>query len=542
MSKYNFKNLNGGLLMFFEPFLESFIPPVEEKAKQVCQVGWELETTGAEKAADALVALKTEYVKFFSDPKIYDQLLQWKMKGIEDPIVQRELDLLILRFKENMISEHLQKKIAQKECQITKKYATFRPVFNGKSLTENQIHEMLKSEQDISIRKKIWEHSKEVGSHLAPDIIAVVELRNEAARQLGYEDYFQMQLDLHEIDRAWLFSFLEKIEKNSQRAYDSLIAFLEEKLSERFSIGKEELYPWTWSDCFCQTDPISSKQLDALVQNEDLIQLSKDFYSSMGLDVSAILARSDLYEREKKNQHAFCVHIDRRGDVRTLNNLTQTLQWADTLLHELGHGVYEQEMDFSLPWLLREPPHMITTEAMALLAGSQVYERDFLKKFIHPSKNKKAMILEAENSRKRQQLIFSRWVMVMTYFEEELYRDPHQDLQKLWWDLVARYQKVKIPPHREGFQDWASKIHIGQAPVYYYSYLLGEVFASSLKALLRQQGGKVLWSSKSGRLLKEKLFSPANRYRWDILIEKVLGHPFSEEDWQKEFVGEPFTK
>jgi peptidyl-dipeptidase A len=524
--------------MFFEPFLDSFIPPVEEKAKQVNQATWILETTGSKDAADLLAQLKVEYLKFFSDPKIYDQLLSWKKLKRNDPILERQLTLLLLRFKENMIPDELREKIAKKESLIAQKYATFRPRFEEKPLTENQIRQTLKDEKDMALRKKVWEASKEIGSCLAPHIVELVDLRNEAAKHLGYKDYFQMQLNLQEVDEDWLFSFLEKVEKGSKRAYDELITFIEAKLQDRFEVGEEALFPWGWSDAFCQEDPLYSQELDQLVQDEDLVSMARNFYSSMGLRVDSILARSDLYERENKNQHAFCIHIDRNGDVRTLNNLTPSMRWADTLLHELGHGVYDQETDFSLPWLLREPPHMITTEAMALLMGSQVYSVDFLKKFVGASNGKEAAMKEAEKSRKRQQLIFSRWVMVMSYFERELYRNPHQDLQKLWWTLVERYQKVKAPYGREEKEDWASKFHIGLAPVYYYSYLLGEIFASSLKSLLKQQGQEVLWTQNTGQLLKEKLFAPANCYNWMELIERVLGHPFSEEDWKKEFVEE----
>jgi len=33
----------------------------------------------------------------------------------------------------------------------------------------------------------------------------------------------------------------------------------------------------------------------------------------------------------------------------------------------------------------------------------------------------------------REQLIFTRWAMVMYDFEKRLYTDPRQDLNSLWW-------------------------------------------------------------------------------------------------------------
>ena len=45
-------------------------------------------------------------------------------------------------------------------------------------------------------------------------------------------------------------------------------------------------------------------------------------------------------------------------------------------------------------------------------------------------------------------LIFSRWCQVMLRFEKSMYENPDQDLNKLWWDLVEKYQMVKRPPNR----------------------------------------------------------------------------------------------
>ena len=40
-----------------------------------------------------------------------------------------------------------------------------------------------------------------------------------------------------------------------------------------------------------------------------------------------------------------------------------------TSLHEFGHAVYDKYNDRNLPWVLREPAHTFTTEAIAMLFG-----------------------------------------------------------------------------------------------------------------------------------------------------------------------------
>src|SRR5208282_1542333 len=76
-------------------------------------------------------------------------------------------------------------------------------------------------------------------------------------------------------------------------------------------------------------------------------------------------------------------------------------------------------------------------------------------------------------------LIFSRWCQVMLRFEKGMYENPDQDLGELWWKLVEKYQLVQRPPGRHA-PDYASKIHIVSAPVYYHNYMMGELFASQV--------------------------------------------------------------
>lgn len=501
----------------FEQFLKSYVPKLEAKQKQLYQALWILETTGSPDAADLKAALDVELRLLFHDPKIYQQLLAWEKEEGHSPFVARQLNVLIRSFKQNQIAPSLLEEIARKEAVLLYSYANFRPLFEGKPITENGIRAILKEEKQERVRVAAWETSKQIGQHLAPQILELVQLRNRAAKSLGYHDYFQMQLELQEVDETWLFETLEQLYKDSEKGYAAVVSKIKQGAP---------LNPWDWSEPFAQEDPIDSKELDQLVQGVDLSQASHAFYERMGIEVQPILDRSDMYEREGKNQHAFCIHMDRNGDVRTLNNVKPTLKWFETVLHELGHAIYELGFDPKLPWLLREPPHMITTEAMALIAGRQAYLPTTLK---HISQDQK-LIEKASQSLCRRQLIFSRWVLVMTHFERELYSNPNQDLNKLWWELVKKYQHISPPSGREGKADWAAKYHIGLAPVYYFSYLLGEIFASSLQAAYPH-----LDTIEAGRFLNEKLFSPGNSLPWNQLIEKVTGKPLNSCAWIDQF-------
>ena len=164
--------------------------------------------------------------------------------------------------------------------------------------------------------------------------------------------------------------------------------------------------------------------------------------------------------------------------MRVLCNLKSNEYWMETILHELGHGVYDKYLDYSTPYLLRSPAHSFTTEAMAMFFGRLSRNPAWMQQMLGLSDAQRAEIEKVGGKYAQlKQLIFARWDMVMYYFEKELYANPDQDLTKLWWDLVEKYQLVKRPPDRTN-PDWAAKIHFAVAPCYYHNYMLGELLAS----------------------------------------------------------------
>jgi peptidyl-dipeptidase A len=525
----------------FHQFLREWLPIVEKKASQLNRAYWILETTGSDDAASLKADLDAEYRLLFQDPRPYKRLLAWRQSGaIKDPLLSRQLTLLIHAFKQNQIPKETLEKMAQKEALLSQSYASFRACLDGTAMSENDLRAVLGTERDVQRRKRAWEASKEIGTVLAPQILDLVHLRNQAAKELGYSDYFQMQLSLQEVDRAWLLETFETLACKSEKAYALLAEKINQALAARFQVTEKELGPWAWSEPFCQEDPVQEANLDALLEGIDIGAVAKAFYEKMGLDVASILKRSDMEERQGKSQHAFCIHIDRAGDIRTLNNVKPTMKWLETVLHELGHAIYEVGLDPTLPWLLREPPHMITTEAMALLAGRQAYREPSLRILLQPPREHEVLLRYAAESLARRQLVFSRWVLVMTAFESELYRDPSQDLNGLWWGLVKKHQKISPPSGRERKMDWACKYHIGLAPVYYFSYLLGEMLASSIQeSLLDATGSQEISSVAAGQFLHDKLFCPANRWSWDQLVRQMTGAPLDSDAWLREFCASP---
>jgi peptidyl-dipeptidase A len=259
-----------------------------------------------------------------------------------------------------------------------------------------------------------------------------------------------------------------------------------------------------------------------------VVGLARRTFEGVGFEVDAILGRSDLYPRPGKNQHAFCIDIDRSGDVRVLANVIDNQSWTDTMLHELGHGAYDLGFDDDLPWVQRDT-HLVTTEASALLFGALAGDREWLEQVLEVAPDE-ANELEARlrAARAAELLVFTRWVLVMNSFERALYADPERDLDTVWWELVARYQLV-TPPQDRRAPDWAAKIHVAVAPVYYHTYLYGAIVASQVKEALRGSVGGLVDRPEAGKILLERLYAPGASVRWDQLVEQASGRKLTVE-------------
>jgi peptidyl-dipeptidase A len=265
--------------------------------------------------------------------------------------------------------------------------------------------------------------------------------------------------------------------------------------------------------------------VDRFFRGKDLEGLTRKTYDSLGLEVRDVLARSDLYEKEGKSQHAFCITIGRDYpyDVRVLANVRPDAYWMDTMLHEFGHAVYDKHVNPTLPYLLRGYAHINTTEAIALMMGALAEDPGWISAVAGVpeetlSKERERLLQKAAAGR----LVFVRWALVMFAFEKTLYEDPdREDLNSLWWDLVERLQLVNRPPGRDE-PDWAAKIHVAAAPVYYHNYVLGHLFAAQLRHHLEERvvGGPFFLSDAAGRYLQEAVFGPGARNDWR---DTVLG-------------------
>jgi peptidyl-dipeptidase A len=473
------------------------------------------------------------YSNGLADAELFEAVRSARSNG-SNGLVRRRLDLLNDLMLPHQVPVSLRERIVELEASVEVRFSRHRGVVRGEEVDDIAIKRILRESDDADERREAWEASKTVGAAVADDVRELARLRNESARALGYRDWFALSIAVSELDESKLFETLEACDRATAEPFGRWKAALDERLATRFGCDVSGLRPWHYADPFFQEPPPNGAlDLDPLFRERDIVELGRRTFDGIGIDVGDTLARSDLFPRPGKCQHAFCLDIDRDRDIRVLMNVTDSHDSMSTLLHELGHAVYDLGFDGALPWLLRDT-HLVTTEATAILFGSLAAEREWLAQVLGVDADEAAALEgHLRAARAADLLVFTRWVLVMTGFERKLYADPEADLDAAWWALASRYQLLTLPDGRRE-PDWAAKIHIAVAPVYYHTYLYGSIVASQLHDALRSAAGGIVDRPEAGELLARRLFAPGLSERWDRLVERATGLPLSVDALARE--------
>lgn len=517
---------------------EAKVIPLYRKA---AIASWDANVTGTDEDWAKSEKASFEYAKVYTDTTAFKELSEIKESGeVKDSILARQIELLYNSYLSGQVDTSLIAEQIRMETEISKKYSNFRANINSKEVSDNEVVDILRNSTNSKELQTAWEGHKLIGPVVADDVIKLVKHRNSIAKKLGFSNFHEMSLKISGQDPAEITKLFDELDELTRTNFADLKGDIDAYFAKRYKTDISSLKPWHYQDRFFQEAPeIYSVDFDKYYKTQDPVKLASTFFDGIDLNIDAILANSDLYEKPGKNQHAFSTDIDRAGDVRTLDNIRPDSYWMNTILHELGHGVYSYYNDMSLPFTLRDAAHTFTTEAIANMFGRLATDPLWMQNMgIIDSAESKKIADDSYKALRLQMLVFSRWAQVMYRFEKAMYENPDQDLNQLWWDIVEKYQMLKKPEGRN-MPDWASKIHVALYPCYYHNYLLGELLASQLYNYIAtnvSRNQSFVGEKAIGRYLKEKVFKPGARYYWNDMIEKATGEKLTAKHYAKQFV------
>lgn len=469
-------------------------------------------------------------LQLLSDKNIYEDLKNFDEKGITDPNLKKSLTNLLKDYKENVINAADIKDLKDKENEIAMKVNSYQPQVDGKTYSNVELNNMMKSERNVETRKKIYSALYVDNTQkISPDLVELVKMRNKFAQKNGYDNFFSYKLkETYKIDEKKLFELIDSLHEQTEDIYEVISKKTDEKLSKAYGIKPEELMPWHYG---LQLEDNPSKEADKYIKdNETMQKFVFDMYKKMGWDIPKEPIKLDIYPRANKNKLGFCFDIDTNKDVRILANLRNDLDSAGTLIHELGHGIYDTGISGKISYFDREPASSAATEAIAMHMADLPYREGFLQKALGIPKE---LVKKLTVANQKSKVSFIKRSMLIINFEREMYKNPDQDLAKLWYGMVKKYQKINTPSTLDN--TFASIPHFLSHPAYYPNYLMADVMNAQIYESAHAKLGKLTSNKKTAQYFRTKFLRYGSTLEESELIKKFTGKELNANAFSKQF-------
>ena len=424
----------------------------------------------------------------------------------------------------------------------------------GKIYSANEIDDVLVTSRDLGEREAVWALSKTIGGALRPGILKLRDLRNRVARELGFDDFFALQVADYGMTSAQMISLCDSFVADVKPLYDQLHTWAKHELARRYKADAPEgKIPAHWlPNRWGQNWPglVEGVDMDAPFEGkpkEYITEKAEAFYVSLGFPKlpKSFYEKSDLYPADpgsgrKKNSHASAWHIDLNQDVRSLMSIEPDSRWFGTAHHELGHIYYYLSYATPrVPPLLRAGANRAFHEGIGDLIGVAAGQKPYLEQMglLTPEAARAPTVTYLLDSALDRSITFIPFAAgTMTRFERDFYAGSiaADALNAGWWGIVGEYQGIAPPGERpESLCDAATKTHINDDPAQYYDYAIGTVLKFQLHDHIAREILKAdprecnyFGNAKVGKFLKDILALGATR-DWNAVLHEATGSGLS---------------
>lgn len=414
-------------------------------------------------------------------------------------------------------------------------------------VTPNDIDRILVESRDEAERRQAWEVSKQVGPVLKQGVAELRDLRNQVAREMGYDSFFALQVADYDMTVPEMMEMMESFVEDLKPLYEQLHAWVRRELAQRYGRDAPERIPAHWiGNRWAQAWPGLSRgiDLDSLLESKEpawIVKQAETFYTSMGLPPlpDSFYEKSDLYPLpagapRKKNTHASAWHLDLERDVRSLMSVENNWRWFETSHHELGHVYYYLAYaEAEVPLMLRGGANRAFHEAIGDLIGIAARQPAYLKEIglLEPDAEIDEIAWLLDEALDQAVVFIPFSAGTMSFFERDLYEEnlSADEFNRRWWEYAGRFQGIEPPsPRGEEYCDACTKTHISDDPGQYYDYAMAFVIKYQLhthiaKNILGQDPRNCNYygNREVGEFLWELLRLGATRDWREVLREKT---------------------
>jgi oligoendopeptidase F len=312
-------------------------------------------------SSEELSRTKKEMEDLLSDPAVLNEAKQLREELPNDAPADliKTLDIIIRTCQCNDMSSSPEAKTIREET--SKIESDLEMARNSLKLgytdpATGDFHEMssvglrnlMRTSPDEATRKAAYEGLRSIGPFVCSNgFVDIVKKRNQLAKQLGFEDYYDYKVTNAEgFNKQKLFEILDGLEEGTR----PLMVEGRKELERRF--GESALEPWNTS--FMMAGSVV-KKMDPYFPFSKSVERYIRSYAALGISYAGATMNLDLLDRAKKYSNGFC-HWPKpawqkpdgtwQPSVANFTSLADPsavgsgLTALTTLMHEAGHAAH----------------------------------------------------------------------------------------------------------------------------------------------------------------------------------------------------------
>ncbi|MEI9993503.1 MAG: M2 family metallopeptidase [Rhizomicrobium sp.] len=394
--------------------------------------------------------------------------------------------------------------LADIAARLDSDYSTAKFVYQGKTLTLDDMEDILRTSRDPNETKTLYEGWRAVSSpQMKADYTRLVALANEGSRELGYPDTGALWRSWYDMPPDKFAAKTDALWDQVQPLYNKLHCYVRARLNRKYGDAVQpktgpiradltgNMWSQDWGNIYDVVAPAGgpglgydlTKQLvDRGYDAAKIVHTADNWYQSIGLppEPPTFWVRSMITRPRDREVvcHASAWDIDAKDDLRVKACFTVTADDFYTAHHELGHNMYQRAYD-TQPFLFQNGANDGFHEAIGDFAGLNALTPDYLKtvglidKVPGPQADIPYLLRMALD--KIPILAFAiivdkwRWGVFSGRITPEHYNDA-------WWALVDKYQYLMPPgPRPANAFDPGAKFHIADNTPY-ARYFLADIY------------------------------------------------------------------
>lgn len=480
--------------------LDSAEVKVEWLDYRINQEEWELATTGR---SDSLAFFRRLYHHVVSDAGTWRMLGRGTSLVTEDP-EHRRIELLYPRFLTARIESR--REIRELKADIERHYRSYRPQFLDALRDRRFVDSVLRFDPDRTRRQQAFRSLKSAGENVAEPIAQLIRLRNQFARQIGYNDFFAVQMATSPLKSADYLQILKQLDSVTAQPYQRVIESMRDRLEQN------DIDLWDFEYAYRDV----MQRIDAYFPADSQFRFLSRTLDAAGMPLGQTPVYFDLSARRLDPGQFVGFTVRPPYDQRLAGRPIDGIEGFLEFVRETGQLLPATYLTDS-PASFEPRPGEIWTDALADMISKPVLSEPWL---TQTAGVPAPLAAEFVTAWRELRLLRLRHQMVMMQFEYEAYRNPNRDLNHLYWDLHDRL--LQLTRH-EDIPLWAAESKLALKPVSLHNDIIAEVIAAQSMDYFQRNYGSPVSNPQLRSYLEQNYYRFGLRYPWPDLLERGTG-------------------